>query len=84
MCACVGVSYAYIVRGCADVSRWDTILRMRLFAGENELEEQGLSYREESSLIEFIRSPEGDEAGLLVQVFGGHFLPRKFLLHCGN
>lgn len=35
---CGGVSY--IVRGCVDVSRRDTILRMRLFTGANELEER--------------------------------------------
>lgn len=39
-CVSVGVSCAYIVCVCAGVSHWDVILRMRLFAGENELEER--------------------------------------------
>lgn len=41
VCLCVGVSYAYIVCVCAVASLWDIILRMRRFAGENELEERG-------------------------------------------
>lgn len=37
ICVCVGVSYAYIVCVCAGASHRDIILRMRPFAGENEL-----------------------------------------------
>lgn len=84
VCVCVGVSYAYIVCVCAGVSHWDVILRMRLFVGENKLGERGISYLEESSLTEFIHSPKREEVGLLVQVLGGHFLPRKYHLYCGN
>lgn len=49
---CGGVSY--IVRGCVDVSRWDTILRMRLFTGAGG--EREISYLEERVLSHRIHS----------------------------
>lgn len=74
----------HILCVCADVPRWDVILRMRLFSGENELEERGISYLEESSLSESIHPAGEEELGLLVQLLSGHFLPHKYLLYCIN
>lgn len=69
MCICVGMSH------------WDLILRMRLLAGENELEKRGISQLEESSLIEFFLLAEEEEVGLLVQVTHFYNLYNDFFLH---
>lgn len=80
-----GIVYILCVCVCVfGLPHWDVILRMRLFAGEDEEGERGISFLEGPSFAQFIHSPERKAMGLLVQVLGGLFLPRKYLLHCSN